>query len=136
MRWRPGLKAGFTTGEPWLPVGDTTGSHNVESQKQDPRSLLNLYRSLIALRRLEPALRVGSYRPEGRIGDVLAYRRRHDGREFLVLLNFGDAPEAVPLKARGKVRLSTRLDDPPEEPCDCVCLRAKEGVIVECAGGM
>ena len=52
------------------------------------------------------------------------------------LLNFGDAPQAVPLRARGKVRLSTRLDDPPEEPCDCVCLRAKEGVIVECAGGM
>jgi alpha-glucosidase len=53
MQWAPGPGAGFTDGEPWLPVVDAA-EHNVESQRDDPGSTLTLVRDLIALRRRLP----------------------------------------------------------------------------------
>lgn len=54
MRWDPRPNAGFTTGEPWLPIGDDIAECNVAAQREDGRSLLALYRRLIALRGGEP----------------------------------------------------------------------------------
>ncbi|MBX6340831.1 MAG: alpha-amylase, partial [Thermomicrobiaceae bacterium] len=73
MQWEPGPNAGFTTGEPWLPLADDYQTCNVEVEREDPRSMLSLYRRLIALRRAEPALHVGSYAPVPAEGSVLAY---------------------------------------------------------------
>ena len=50
MAWDASATGGFTTGTPWLPVLDPT-ERNVESQRDDPSSLLALYRRLIELRR-------------------------------------------------------------------------------------
>ena len=52
-----------------------------------------LYRRLLALRRAEPALSIGSFAPvpgPGRLDRVRA--GRHEGRRFLVALNLGHAP--------------------------------------------
>jgi alpha-glucosidase len=73
MRWNAMPQAGFTTGKPWLPVGDDVETCNVEIQREDKRSQLNLYRSLIGLRTAEPVLRVGGYAPAGCFGEVLAF---------------------------------------------------------------
>jgi len=48
MQWDAG--GGFTTGTPWLPMVDPQ-VRNVADQRDDPRSLLNHYRELIARRR-------------------------------------------------------------------------------------
>ncbi|MGZ4256685.1 MAG: alpha-amylase family glycosyl hydrolase [Gaiellaceae bacterium] len=50
MQWDASPTGGFTTGEPWLPPIDPA-ELNVEAQRGDPGSLLELYRKLIALRR-------------------------------------------------------------------------------------
>src|SRR5690606_18916794 len=47
MQWSPEPNAGFTTGTPWLPIAEDYRSVNVEVQRSDPRSMLNLYRRLI-----------------------------------------------------------------------------------------
>jgi alpha-glucosidase len=61
MQWTPGPQAGFTTGgHPWLPVPASHDRINVETEDADPASLLSWTRSLIALRRSEPALRDGA----------------------------------------------------------------------------
>ena len=62
MRWDGTPSAGFTPGEPWLPIGEV-GSVNVADQRGDARSMLSLYRRLLALRREEPALAVGDWAP-------------------------------------------------------------------------
>jgi alpha-glucosidase len=54
MRWDDGPKAGFTAGEPWLPIGDDIAECNVSAQCRDRASLLALYRRLIALRNHHP----------------------------------------------------------------------------------
>lgn len=101
MQWseRPG--AGFTSGEPWLPLALDYGRCNVEAQSEDPSSMLSLYRRLIELRKREPALAVGTYAPVITDGDVLAYVRQHGDSRFLVVLNFGPRSQFVALEQVG-----------------------------------
>jgi alpha-glucosidase len=55
MQWSAEPHAGFSTVEPWLPVAADFGTHSVARERDDPRSMLTLYRRLIALRRAAPA---------------------------------------------------------------------------------
>jgi len=59
MRWDATHNAGFTTGEPWLPMGAEIASRNVEAFRSDGKSLLVLYRRLIELRRRQKVLALG-----------------------------------------------------------------------------
>jgi alpha-glucosidase len=68
-----GRNAGFSTSEPWLPLSADFRRENVESQRADPASILNLYRRLIALRRSSRVLTAGAYRPLAAQGDLLLY---------------------------------------------------------------
>src|SRR5262249_22350102 len=61
MPWEPGPGAGFTTGHPWLPLGADADAKNVACLREDPGSILFLYRRLLALRRTTPALVEGSW---------------------------------------------------------------------------
>src|SRR5207237_2009062 len=63
MQWNARPNAGFTDARPWLPIGADFATVNVEAQRDDPRSILNLYRQLIALRRAEPATEAGRVEP-------------------------------------------------------------------------
>jgi glycosidase len=103
MPWEPGPGAGFTSGEPWLPIGADAAQRNVAVQRNDPGSLLQLYRALIALRRRTPALHRGAYAARrGAPKDVFAFERREGAQRAVVALNFGDAPARVSL-GRGRV---------------------------------
>lgn len=52
---------GFTSGSPWLPLGDENLARAVDVQDDAEHSLLNLNRTLLQLRRSCPALRLGSF---------------------------------------------------------------------------
>jgi alpha-glucosidase len=55
MPWEPGPNLGFTTGEPWLPLGaNRTEAVTVAAQQRDPRSPLQRTRALLAARRALP----------------------------------------------------------------------------------
>ena len=134
MQWDASPHAGFCPPgvEPWLPVADDYRTYNVAAMREDPASMLNLHRLLLALRRAEPALATGSYRPVKTTGDLLAYVRESDGRRFLVVLNLGHSPAALQgPEVRGRLALSTHLDRDGERVNAEVRLRADEGVIVE-----
>ena len=90
MQWDDSEKAGFTSGEPWLPLSGDHATVNVRQQRAQERSMLSLYRALIALRRREPALSVGVLVKAEAIGSVLTFRRFHAGRWLVVALNFSD----------------------------------------------
>jgi alpha-glucosidase len=96
MQWAPGPWAGFTTREPWLPIGADADTRNVALQSRDPDSVLSWYRRLIWLRRGSPALNSGSYRPLlERPERTLAYLREAEGERMLVALNLSDEPQVV-----------------------------------------
>ena len=89
-----GPGAGFTTGEPWLPlVGDAEGLC-VRAQETDPLSSLHLTRRVAALRRGIPALQDGSQRTLPAAAGVLAWLRETDGDRYLAVVSF--ATVAVP----------------------------------------
>ena len=108
MQWAATERAGFSDGMPWLPLPADSVSVNVARERDDPTSMLSLYRSLLELRN-EPALAVGSYAPMAAAGSVLAYLREQAGRRLGVVLNLGPEPAgwAVPKDVRaGQVLLT------------------------------
>ena len=129
MQWDASPGAGFTTGEPWLPLGDFAAA-NVEGQREDPASLLSLHRRLIALRRAEPALSLGGWTPVDAEGDVLAYIRSQDGARFLVALNLGPSPARLAGDWAGEIAVSTHPDADGRAVSGAVELRGDEGLAV------
>src|SRR6185436_19508991 len=71
MQWDASPAAGFSDGTPWLPVVSDYRQINVAVARDDPSSMLSLYRALIALRQASPALTYGVYRPVSVAEDVL-----------------------------------------------------------------
>jgi len=134
MQWDGTKKAGFTTGDPWLPIGDTARA-NVAGQRNDPASLFSLYRRMIWLRKSSPALRRGSYRTVPVPRGVFAYAREADGERVLVALNFTKSARIVSLGiGSAKIALSTRHDrDGAQVDQARVELSADEGVVLASA---
>ncbi len=106
--WQPGSGAGFTSGTPWLPI-DARPGLSIAEQDGTPGSMLTLYRQLLALRRAEPALSLGSYKTLRARDGVLAYERSHLGQRLVVALNLTQRSKPCPWK--GEVLLSTANTD-------------------------
>ena len=134
MQWSAGPHAGFTTGEPWLPIGEREPSRTVEGQEHDPGSLLNLYKRLLRLRRERKALSAGHYRQVNATGDVIAYRRQFGRDRLLVVLNFGNVPCVVEVDAAdrdGRILLSSAGGRDGERLGERLELAGDEGIVVE-----
>ncbi len=93
MLWTDSAGSGFTRPgvKPWLPVSERVTP--VDEQLSDSRSVLTLYRSLLALRRARPALHSGDMRfvDVGR-RHLLAYERFAGEDRILIVLNFSSEP--------------------------------------------
>ena len=99
MPWTGENGGGFTKVAPWLPLGSASANLNVESERRDPLSSLNLYQHLIHLRAQSPALIEGDYRSvDLGNGYVYAYIRETERQRFLVMLNFDFNPVTVTLR--------------------------------------
>ena len=96
MQWNDSANAGFSQATPWLPVAPSYKTHNVASELNDPNSILNFYRHLLALRHEDPALRDGEYVPLNQTDpNVLSYLRRYKGEAVLVVLNMSGSDQKV-----------------------------------------
>jgi glycosidase len=89
--------------------------------------MLHLYRRLLALRRLSPALREGTLRQLPVPEDVVGYERRIDDERIVVLVNFAATPTRVD-GADGTLLLGS-LDPDADRPFDGT-LAPDEAVIV------
>ena len=105
MQWSAEANAGFSTGEPWMSVNGNYHDINVQAQENDPESLLNFYRRLLAFRKESPVALYGDYRehlPDSR--DFFVYERRYQDERLLVICSFSaelrrfDAPESINLE--------------------------------------
>jgi alpha-glucosidase len=124
--------AGFTTGTPWLPVACDYVIRNVQIEHADGRSMLNLYRRLIALRRAEPALATGGYTTVQVCDDIFVYARNDHGRRILIALNLSSRAQScqLPGAGGGRLLLSTHLGQVAETVSDEIELGSDEGVII------
>jgi alpha-glucosidase len=122
MQWdSSNRQAGFTTNPmPWLPVQKDYASINASSELAAPDSLLNWYRTLITLRRAQPALQAGSLILLDRHNpSILSYARTDaHGEAILVALNMSGTWQTAVLDLRhsgirGR-KLQTLLASPAE----------------------
>lgn len=102
MPWSlAGPHAGFTTGTPWEHLAPDSLEANVETQRDDPNSLLALHRRLIHLRSSNAALAAGTLVPlAANDSSVVAFIRRDRENAVLVVANLGAAAaNAVRIRA-------------------------------------
>ncbi|WP_440007782.1 glycoside hydrolase family 13 protein [Halomicrococcus sp. SG-WS-1] len=92
MQWSDEQYAGFTDGEPWIPVNPDHETVNVDEAMANEESIWHYYRNLIDLRHENDVLVYGEYDllleedP-----DVYAYLRTLDDERALVVLNFTES---------------------------------------------
>ena len=92
MQWDASANAGFTKGEPWLPVYPDYQVFNRAEEKKDPDSVLNYYISLSGLRREHSELREGDYEDIMPDSDsIFAYTRTQGDKKATILINFTDS---------------------------------------------
>jgi alpha-glucosidase len=134
MQWDGSENAGFTRGKPWLPIAEDYRRLNVAREKEDPESILTLYRRLISLRQAEPALNVGNYQPVAAEGDLLAYIREFGQTRFLIVLNLGHRPclfRTKDLKVSGKITLGTHPEHEGKSVGEIIPIYGDEGMIIQ-----
>ncbi len=111
MQWSAEENAGFTTGKPWFFVNENYKEVNAAAEEEDPDSLLNFYRELLAFRKVQPVVLRGDYRElmeDSR--ELYVYERSYEGQRLLVVCSFTaklvrfDAPEGYDL-SQGKLVL-------------------------------
>ena len=104
MQWSSAPNAGFTNGKPWFVVNSNYKDINVESQLDDPGSILNFYRNALQFRRDNPVVIYGDYvehMPKSR--ELYVYERNLAGKKLLVICSYSekcvrfDAPEGITL---------------------------------------
>jgi alpha-glucosidase len=130
MTWDGSETAGFTRGQPWLPLVVDHRVVNVEAEETDEGSILNLYRRLIALRRRQPALVYGQLRDLKTSGNLLTYERVAEDERLVVVLNFGDRAIRVPTGV-GTVLAGTDFHRETERLRDFIELRGAEGFVIK-----
>ena len=132
MPWQARAGAGFTEGEPWLPIGDENAWRNVEVLRGDPASMLNLTHDLLALRRAEPALSLGTWRPVAIEGEALAYAREAEGALFIIVANLDASAKTVRVNEAdgGTIVLSTVDGKAERSAGSSITLRSDEALII------
>ena len=142
MPWTGEPGAGFTTGVPWLRLGEDVARRNVTAELADPDSVLACYRRLIATRLAHPSLQDGELALlAGDHPTVVAFRRGTGEGAVVVAINTTDAPAAIAVASLGgeplQALVGTHRDLPPAVPADGVlALRPLEAcVLVPLEGG-
>ncbi len=127
MCWDPSERAGFTTGTPWLPLGQDSRTVNVAVERQHSSSMLTLYKQLIALRKSHPTLVSGKLDELHAENNILRFRRT--GREEIeVILNMTHEEVSVQISS-ATVLVGTRTSR--EGQINGLCkLHAGEGVVL------
>jgi alpha-glucosidase len=132
MQWDASHAAGFSTGDPWLPVASGYEKRNVAAQRDDPDSLLSLYRRLIWLRKGSRALRGGAYRTVKAPAGAYAYVREAGSERAFVALNFTRADRVVSFEdGQGRVVFATdRTREGDDQSLQRVALGPDEALIL------
>jgi glycosidase len=93
VQWSGETHAGFTDGEPWIPVNPNYPDINVEAARADPDSIWHHYRTLIDIRAEYPVFVHGDFDlllPDHR--QLFTYRRTTDEATAHTVLNVSDEP--------------------------------------------
>ncbi|PFG12504.1 alpha,alpha-phosphotrehalase [Bacillus sp. es.036] len=104
VQWTPEPHAGFTTGEPWIPVAKNYEDINVEDTLKERNSVFDHYQKLISLRKSVDLITYGNYEllldedPQ-----LFAYIRNGENEKLLVINNFYETEATFELPSHVEV---------------------------------
>jgi alpha-glucosidase len=139
MQWDASPNAGFCPDGvmPWLPIADDYKTRNVAVKKEDPKSILNLTRELLELRKSHPALAVGDYAPiDGLPEQCFVYTRSTSDQCLLIALNLTNEEHQfmLPYTGTGQVVTSTGKDRTGKISLTFMVLQPNEGILIDITG--
>ena len=118
MQWDESAQAGFTKGEPWMPVNPNYKEINAKAALEDPGSVFYHYQKLIALRKQYPIIVHGDYKLLfADSEEIFAYQRTLGKEKLLVVCNFTDQETAftLPEEFAGGRYLIANYENPGKE---------------------
>ena len=108
MHWNNQEYAGFSGHEPWIKMNPNYDKINVANQIDDPHSILNFYRQMIALRqhsKISDILVYGEFEAIKTADHIIAYKRIYNGEVVSIYCNFSNTSTKVDLP-KGEVLLN------------------------------
>jgi trehalose-6-phosphate hydrolase len=133
MQWDSSANAGFSTGDPWIPIPEHSKTIHVEQALADPDSIFYHYKKLIQLRKDYDVIAYGSY--EWILQDdpnLFVYLRTYRNDTILVVNNFYATtaefklPSDCELTGSSRVLISNYPDAPTQY--DRLTLRPYESI--------
>lgn len=136
MQWTSEENAGFTKGTAWLKINPDYKEINVENQENDPDSVLNYYRKLVALRKSDEFKNVFTYgefiSEYEEMDHIQAFYRKDATTRILVAANFGTDAAGIELKGDVKrILLSNQKDETVDYTKNRLNLKSCEVVVLE-----
>ena len=101
MQWDNSTYAGFTgdSAMPWLPLPANSTVYNVQVERSNDSSMLNLYKKLAELKSNYTAFQFTNYTAILSTTEILAYTRYHESSSdrFIIVINFSTTEQTVDL---------------------------------------
>nr|WP_237212601.1 alpha-glucosidase [Ruegeria lacuscaerulensis] len=123
--------AGFSAGEPWLPVSPRQAENAVDRMDADPSSMLHHYHRVIAFRKTHTALATGTQTKMTQEGSILTFLREDEDEQVFCAFNLGEETSQVTIPGEGWHMIGQELggcegsDSVTLEPAQ-FCLMAKD----------
>ncbi|XP_066905550.1 maltase A1 isoform X1 [Halyomorpha halys] len=141
MPWKAAHNGGFSTGKPWLPLAPSFWTRNVEneSSKDNKRSHLNIYKTLVQLRKKQTMSEGSCEVQTSDEGLILITRVLKNNPTTLTVLNIGDFEITADLtkyrqglqSALGVVVSSYNFPAENSVPASSVYLPPKSGAVLQ-----
>ena len=134
FQWSSEANAGFTTGTPWLRVNPNYPEINLAAQRNDPDSVYQYYRKLIALRKdpeYKDVIVYGTLIPlwEDQT-NLMAFYRKSENQTLLVIANYQRDPRIVTVEGGFRKLLLSNLPELTSESCT-ITLAGYQAVVLE-----
>ena len=134
FQWSSEANAGFTTGTPWLRVNPNYPEINLAAQRNDPDSVYQYYRKLIALRKdpeYKDVIVYGTLIPlwEDQT-NLMAFYRKSENQTLLVIANYQRDPRTVTVEGGFRKLMLSNLPELTSESCT-ITLAGYQAVVLE-----
>lgn len=134
FHWNDKENAGFTAGTPWLHLNPNYPDINLAAQRNDPDSVYQYYRKLIALRKdpeYQDVIVYGSFLPVWEDRDnLIAFYRKSPEKTILVITNYQREPQTVTLEGGYKKLLLNNLPELNEKD-GSITLQGYQALVME-----
>ncbi len=100
MQWKEQTYGGFSEVEPWIPMSSKFRKEiTVEAQQNDKDSILNFYKTIIAMRKKYPVIAKGEISfLETKTDMVLAYKRVLEREQIIVFCNLDEKEQKITIE--------------------------------------